>query len=248
MPKAAMVLSAGLGTRMRPITDHMPKPLVPVAGRPLIDHALDALDGFGIERVVVNVHHMADKVVDHLARRPGPAVTISDETQTLLNSGGGVVKALPLLGKEPFLILNADTFWLEAPEDGPGNLEILSAAWDPDVADIVIVTVRPDQIVGYDGRGDFLADPDGNLRRFDGVSADPLIYPGVALIDPAVFASAPADPFSLNLCFDRAIARGRFKAAAGSGLWLTVGTPKAVGDAEAAIAAFREQPVPGPGQ
>jgi len=234
-----MVLAAGLGTRMRPITHHTPKPLVPVAGCALIDHALDALHGFGIDRVVVNVHHMADRMTDHLAKRPGPAVAISDETEMLLDSGGGIVKALPLLGDGPFLILNADTFWLEAPGGGLGNLERLSAAWDRKPSDIAVMTTRPDQIVGYDGRGDFLFGDDGRLRRFDGVSPDPVIYPGVAIIDPAIFEAAPPGAFSLNLCFDRAIARGRFHGVAAGGLWLTVGTPEAIGAAEAAIESFR---------
>ncbi len=237
LPDAAMILAAGLGTRMRPLTDQMPKPLVPVDGKPLIDYALDSLQAAGIGKVVVNVHHRAEQMIDHLSRRAAPAAVISDETDTLLDSGGGIAAALPLLGAKPFMILNADTFWLEEP--GRSNLQALAAAWDPGHMDMLLMTTRADQIVGYDGRGDFQADKNGCLRRFDGRSGPPLVYPGVAMLDPGIFDAAPDGPFSLNTCFDRAIAAGRLRHVAASGLWLTVGTPSAIEAAEAAMAAYR---------
>lgn len=245
MPNRAMILAAGLGTRMRPMTDHMPKPLVPVDGRPLIDYALDSLQSGGFRDIVVNVHHMADKVVEHLSRRSAPGTIISDETGGLLDSGGGIVKALPLLGKEPFVILNADTFWLENEGGNQSNLQSLSAAWNPNLMDILVMTTRIEQIVGYDGRGDFLADEHGRLRRFDARSTPPLVYPGVAILDPAIFNTAPAGPFSLNTCFDTAIAHGRLFGVSAHGQWLTVGTPQAIKEAEAAMNSYQHRQTSG---
>ncbi|MCR9136969.1 MAG: nucleotidyltransferase family protein [Alphaproteobacteria bacterium] len=234
-PDTAMILAAGLGMRMRPLTDRMPKPMVPVGGKPMIDYALDSLHTAGIGRVVVNVHHMADKVIDHLARRSEPETVISDETNRLLDSGGGIVKALPLLGEKPFFILNADTFWCEQEATHRSNLSALAAAWNPQTMDILIMTTAFDQIVGYDGNGDFLSDETGRLRRFDQGTKPPLVYPGVAILHPAIFDDAPEGPFSLNACFDRAIARKRLHGIPASGLWLTVGTPEAIDEAEAAM-------------
>jgi MurNAc alpha-1-phosphate uridylyltransferase len=247
MPDAAMILAAGLGTRMRPITDQLPKPLVPVDGKPLIDYALDSVQSTGIEHIVINVHHMAEKVVDHLSRRSGPKMTISDETNELLNSGGGIVNALPTLGKNPFMILNADTFWLEDHRVARTNLELLAAAWDIDAMDILLMTTKLDQIVGYEGRGDFLSDQNGRLRRFDGGSDAPLVYPGVAIINPAIFDKAPRRAFSLNICFDQAIACGRLHGVPADGLWLTVGTPQAVEEAETAMNSYRSATMQIPG-
>lgn len=229
---------------MRPLTDKTPKPLVPVDGKPLIDYALDSLQSAGIGNVVVNVHHMADKVIDHLSHRPVPPI-ISDERDMLLDSGGGIVNALPLLSKKPFVILNADTFWLEDHGAIRSNLQDLAAAWTPGAMDILVMTTRIDQIVGYDGRGDFLADENGRLRRFDTRSSPPLVYPGVAMLDPAIFEAAPAGPFSLNACFDRAISSARLFGAPASGLWLTVGTPQAIEESETAMQSYRARSVPG---
>lgn len=234
-----MILAAGLGTRMRPLTDCMPKPMVPVGGKPMIDYALDSLHAAGVRRVVVNVHHMADRVIEHLSHRSTPETTISDETDGLLDSGGGIVKALPLLGNAPFLILNADTFWLEREGAGPTNLQKIAATWDPGTMDILIMTTGFEQIVGYDGRGDFLADETGRLRRFDKSANPALVYPGVAILHPAIFDDAPNGPFSLNACFDRAIERGRLHGVPAHGRWLTVGTPRAIGEAELAMRSYR---------
>lgn len=240
-----MILAAGLGTRMRPLTDRMPKPMVPVGGKPMIDYALDSLHIAGVQRVVVNVHHMADRVTGHLAHRLTPETIISDETDGLLDSGGGIVKALPLLGNAPFLILNADTFWLEPEDAGLTNLQKLTATWNPETMDILVMTTGFEQIVGYDGRGDFLADETGRLRRFDKSANPPLVYPGVAMLHSAIFDDAPGGPFSLNVCFDRAIARGRLHGVPAGGRWLTVGTPTAIGEAEAAMRSYRTRKAAG---
>jgi Nucleoside-diphosphate-sugar pyrophosphorylase involved in lipopolysaccharide biosynthesis/translation initiation factor 2B, gamma/epsilon subunits (eIF-2Bgamma/eIF-2Bepsilon) len=235
--RSAIVLSAGLGTRMRPITDTIPKPLVPVGGRPLIAYALDALDRLGIDTVVVNVHYLADRLEAWL-RAEGRKVTISDERARLLDSGGGIVKALPALGSDPFIVLNADTFWLEDPDAGEDNLETLAAAWDRTHMDVLMLTARLDQATGHTGRGDFTVDQDGRLARYRG-AGDPVIYSGALVIDPAIFGEGRPEVFSLNACFDEAIARGRLFGLPMRGHWLTVGTPEAIGEAEAAMAAYR---------
>lgn len=235
MPDTAMILAAGLGMRMRPITETVPKPLIAVGGKPMIDYALDSLEQRGIGRIVVNVHHLAEQIVDHLKARPGTA--ISDETEELLESGGGIVKALPLLGKDAFFILNADTFWLEPSAAPRGNLAILADAWNAETMDILLLTANPGQAVGYDAVGDFVSDADGRLTRFDG-SGQPVIYAGAAVLHPRIFAAAPQGSFSLNLCFDAAISAGRLFGVPMHGLWLTVGTPQAIGEAETAMRAF----------
>lgn len=244
MPDTAMILAAGLGLRMRPITDTVPKPLVPVGGKPMIDYALDSLEREGIGHVVVNVHHLAGQVVEHLQGRPHCHARISDETEQLLDSGGGIAKALPLLGQEAFFILNADTFWLEPDCVPHTNLAMLSAAWNPSQMDILLLTATPDQAVGYDAAGDFLMDGEGRLVRHDRISDDPVIYAGAAILDPRIFAAAPAGPFSLNRCFDAAIATGRLFGAPMHGLWLTVGTPGAIVRAETAMRAFEAEKQP----
>lgn len=238
-PDTAMVLAAGLGLRMRPITERIPKPLVPVDGRPMIDYVLDRLVAAGIATVVVNVHHLADQMIEYLARRTNLRPLISDETGQLMESGGGLVKALPKLGSKPFFILNADTFWLEPDGAESSNLRRLAGAWDNSRMEMLLLTTAFGQTVGYEGRGDFLADPDGRLRRYDATAPDPLVYPGVGIVDPRIFADAPDGPFSLNRCFDRAIGRGRLYGLSAQGLWLTVGTPEAVGRAEVAIRSYR---------
>ena len=244
MPDTAMILAAGLGMRMRPITETIPKPLVPVGGKPMIDHVLENLEREGIENIVVNIHHLGDQIVGHMASRPGLRARISDESDQLLESGGGVLKALPLLGDKPFYILNSDTFWLEEPDRAVSNLASLAAAWDPAQMDMLLMTAPFDRVVGYDGRGDFLMDDNGRLTRHDGASANPVIYPGVAIVNPGIFAGMPAEPFSLNICFDRAIERGRLFGLHGPGLWLTIGTPGAIGEAEQAMKDFLAEKQP----
>lgn len=235
--RSAIILSAGLGTRMRPITQTLPKPLVAVGGRPLIAYALEALDRLGIETVVVNVHYLADTLVGWLSES-GYRTVVSDEREKLLDSGGGIVKALPMLGGDPFLVLNADTFWLEDPSSGTDNLEALVDFFDPATMDIAMLTARLDQATGHTGKGDFTVDAAGRLARYRG-QGEPVIYSGALVIDPAIFGNNRPDVFSLNVCFDEAIGRGRLFGLPMRGHWLTVGTPEAIGEAEAAMDAYR---------
>lgn len=228
---SAMVLAAGLGMRMRPITDTVPKPLVEVAGRTLLDRALDALEAVGVTRAVVNVHHLADRIEAHCKTRSTPSIVISDERDELLDSAGGIVCALPALGSEPFYLLNADTFWID--RDRP-SLAALGDAWDAAKMDMLLMLVPVSDTTGHGTKTDFLIGEDGRLSRAKG---DPqgLVYAGAAIVDPAIFAGAKAEPHSLNLYFDRAIEQGRLFGHVMDGHWITVGTPQAIGEAERAL-------------
>lgn len=230
--ETAMVLAAGLGKRMRPITETLPKPLVSIAGRTLLDRGLDSLAAAGVTRAVVNVHHLGGQIVAHVADRARPRVVISDESDRLLDSAGGVVRALPLLGPDPFFILNADTFWIDR---GQSNLDDLVLAWDAGRMDILLMLADLGSATGHSGGTDFLVGPDGRLARAAG-AADGLIYAGAAIVHPRIFAGAPAEPHSLNAYFDRAIAAGRLFGHRMDGHWITVGTPDAIAPAEAAVA------------
>jgi MurNAc alpha-1-phosphate uridylyltransferase len=232
-PKRAMILAAGLGKRMRPITASTPKPLIEVGGRALIDHGLDALERAGVEQTVVNVHYLADLVQTHVARRRRPAIVISDERAQLLDTGGGIVKALPQLGPAPFYLLNSDSFWIEGARP---NLDWLASGWrdaDMDALLLVAATVRT---VGYHERGDFRMDPSGRLVRRAEREVAPFVYAGAAILHPRLFAGAPQGAFSLNRLFDKAIEKGRLFGVRLDGLWLHVGTPEAIGEAELTIA------------
>ena len=233
VPRTAMVLAAGLGTRMRPITDTIPKPLVEIAGRTLLDRGLDTLERAGVQHAVVNVHHLADQIVRHVARRSSPAITISDETAGLLDSAGGIVRALPLLGVEPFLVLNADTFWIDA--HSVHNLAEMANAWDPAAMDMLLLTAGLADATGHTGGIDFTADAEGRLSRAKG-AAEGVIYAGAIILHPRIFAGANPAPHSLNLYFDRAIAAGRLFGHRMRGSWITVGTPDAIPAAENAVA------------
>lgn len=235
--RSAMVLAAGLGTRMRPITERIPKPLVEVEGKPLIAYGLEALRSAGISSIVVNVHYLAD-TLEHWLSESGYQVVIADERAELLDSGGGIVNALPQLGSDPFVVINADTFWLEDPHAAEKNITRLINFWNPETMDIALMTARPDQATGFDGKGDFTTDGDGRLSRYRS-EADPVIYAGALIIDPAIFGTDRPAKFSLNACFNEAIARGRFYGMPMQGLWLTVGTPEAIGEAENAMRVYR---------
>ncbi|MCX8572480.1 nucleotidyltransferase family protein [Aminobacter sp. MET-1] len=226
-----MVLAAGLGKRMRPITDTIPKPLVKIAGKTLLDWGLDSLAMAGVEKAVVNVHYLPDQIVAHAASRRAPSIAISDERDGLLDSAGGIVKALPELGTDPFYIVNADTFWVD---EGTPNLTRLALAWDDARMDILIMLAALPQATGHSGGTDFLVAPDGQLRRAAG-SPDGLIYAGAAIIHPRIFADAPAGAISLNRYFDEAISAGRLFGMPMQGSWITVGTPDAIVPAEAAV-------------
>ena len=231
-PKTAMVLAAGLGKRMRPVTDAMPKPLVKIAGRTLLDWGLDSLAAAAVEKAVVNVHYLADQIVSHVASRTAPHIVISDESDGLLDSAGGIVKALPELGSDPFFVINADTFWIDA---GPPNLEALALEWQPERMDILLMLADIASATGHSGGTDFLLGSDGALTRAKGDAAG-LIYAGAAILHPRIFAGASPGPSSLNVYFDKAIAAGRLYGMVMRGRWITVGTPDAIGPAEAAVA------------
>ena len=231
-PKTAMVLAAGLGKRMRPLTDSMPKPLITIAGKTLLDRGLHALAEAGVEKAVVNVHYLAEQIAGHVKGRAAPAVVISDEREELLDSAGGIVGALRELGTGPFFVLNADTFWID--RDGR-DLDRLALAWDGARMDILLMLADPAHATGHSGSTDFLPDAEGRLARAQG-AADGLIYAGAGILHPRIFAGAAPTPHSLNLYFDRAIAAGRLFGVAMRGHWITVGTPDAVGEAERAVA------------
>jgi MurNAc alpha-1-phosphate uridylyltransferase len=229
-----MVLAAGLGRRMGALAADRPKPMVAVAGRPLIDHVLDRLVAAGIGPVVVNVHHHADLLEAHLRRRARPAILVSDEREALLETGGGVRRALPLLGPAPFVVMNGDTIWIE---DGVSNLARLAESFDPARMDALLLLASRAGSIGYEGRGDFLRDGDGRLARRPAEGEAPFVYAGAAVLSPALFADTPDSSFSLNLVFDRAIAAGRLFGLPLDGLWMHVGTPQAVAEAERRYAA-----------
>jgi MurNAc alpha-1-phosphate uridylyltransferase len=233
-PSRAMVLAAGVGVRMRPLTDRMPKPLVKVGGRVLIDHVLDRLADAGVERAVVNVHHFADQIERHLAGRTRPQVVMSDERERLLDTGGGIVKSLPTLGEDPFFLVNADTIWIEGVRP---NLDRLATAFDPAAMDALLLLAPTATSIGYEGRGDYALAADGRLRRRAEREIVPFVYAGTAILAPALFAAAPAGTFSLTRLFDRAEAQGRLHGLRLEGLWMHVGTPAAIAEAEAAIVA-----------
>jgi len=233
-PTKAMVLAAGFGTRMRPLTDRMPKPLVPVAGRPLLDHVLDKLAEAGVADAVVNVHYLPDQIIDHTATRTKPRVTISDERDAVLGTGGGVVKALPHLGNAPFYHLNADTLWIDGAQP---NLTRLAEAFDPARMDILLLMAPTADSIGYSGSGDYAMLPDGTLRRRKEREVVPFVYAGVAILSPAIFAGSPSGEFALTKLFDRAGEQGRLFGLRLDGLWMHVGTPDAVQAAEQAFLA-----------
>jgi N-acetyl-alpha-D-muramate 1-phosphate uridylyltransferase len=231
-PTRAMVLAAGLGTRMRPLTDALPKPLVPVASKPLLDHVLDRLADVGVTTAVVNVHYMADAIEAHLKGRTRPNIVISDERGELLDTGGGVVKALTVLGDAPFFHVNSDTVWIEGVMP---NLNRLAAQFDPGLMDAVLLVAATATSIGYEGRGDFAMMPDGRLRRRAEREVVPFVYAGAAILSPAMFEGAPAGKFSLNTLFDRSLEAGRLFGLRLEGTWMHVGTPAAIKAAEAAI-------------
>jgi MurNAc alpha-1-phosphate uridylyltransferase len=233
-PRKAMVLAAGLGLRMRPLTDNMPKPLVKVAGSALLDHVLDKLAEAGVADAVVNVHYLPDQIIDHVATRTSPKVAISDERDVVLGTGGAVVKALPLLGTEPFYHLNADTMWIDGARP---NLARLAEAFDPGRMDILLLMAPTANSIGYAGSGDYAMLPDGALRRRKENQVVPFVYAGVAIMSPALFADAPAGEFALTKLFDRANEQERLFGLRLEGLWMHVGTPDAVHAAEEAFLA-----------
>lgn len=230
----AMVLAAGLGTRMRPLTDTRPKPLVEVSGRALIDHVLDRVAEAGIPDAVVNVHHHADLLEAHLAGRAGrpPRIIVSDERDALLETGGGVRRALPLLGAGPFLVINSDTIWIEGMQP---NLPRLMRHFDRAAMDALLLLAPAALSIGYDGMGDFQMDTLGRLSRRPERQVAPFVYAGACILSPSLFADTPEGAFSLNRVFDTAAQAGRLHGLRLDGIWMHVGTPDAIALAEDAI-------------
>ncbi len=228
-----MVFAAGLGTRMRPLTETRPKPLIKVAGRPLIDHMLDRLVEIGTATAIVNVHYLADQVEAHLAARKHPEIVISDERAGLLDQGGGIRKALPLLGTAPFFICNTDAFWLEGPAC---NMKRLVEAWNPAIMDILLLVAASATSIGVDWLGDFTMDGQGGLQKRREREVAPFVYAGVGIIKPELFQNETREVFKLAPFFFDAAARGRLFGQRLDGLWLHVGTPQAIEEAERCVA------------
>jgi MurNAc alpha-1-phosphate uridylyltransferase len=232
LPTTAMVLAAGLGLRMRPLTDGRPKALIEVAGKTLLDHALDRLAAAGVASAVVNVHHFAEQIERHLAARSRPQIVISDEQAALLDTGGGVVKALPQLGKMPFLLLNSDSLWLDGRTP---NLVRLARAFDQRRMDALLLLAPAAGASGYEGRGDYKMEADGALRRRSEQEVAPFVYAGAAMLSPRLFNGAPAGAFSLTRLFDRAEAGHRLYGLRLKGVWMHVGAPESIAAAEDAM-------------
>jgi MurNAc alpha-1-phosphate uridylyltransferase len=230
----AMVLAAGLGERMRPLTLRMPKPLVPIAGRPLIDHVLGRLADAGVETAVVNVHYLPDQLEAHLASRRGlpPKTLVSDERGVLLDTGGGTKRALPLLGRGPFFIHNADSVWSEGASPA---LSRMLKKWNPEAMDCLLLLAPAATSIGYAARGDFSMTGDGRLTRRGPDEVVPFAFAGVSLCDESLFKDAPEGRFSLNTLWDRSLAKGRLYGIRLDGRWMHVGTPDALAEAEAAF-------------
>lgn len=233
--KNAMVLAAGLGTRLRPITDRMPKPLVAVGGKPMIDYALDSLADAGVSHAVVNVHHFADQMEAHLASYPRLDVAISDERDQLMNSGGGLVKGLELLEPGRIFVMNADLFWIGEKAGTPTNLQRLAQFFNPERMDMALLCVPIENTTGHNGKKDFGLAADGKLVRYTEGSGQAVVYAGAIALETSLFDDAPQDAFNLNIYFDRAIAAGRLYGISMEGHWLTVGTPDALVEAETVL-------------
>jgi MurNAc alpha-1-phosphate uridylyltransferase len=233
VPHTAMIMAAGLGKRMRPLTATRPKPLIEVAGQSLLDHVLERLRNSGVKKVVVNVHYLASSVEAHLASRAnGLEIVISDERDRLLETGGGLVKALPLIDCDPFLAVNSDNLWIDGPAD---TLRLLASQWDGERMDALLLLVPLARAQGHNGMGDFHMDRSGRLRRRERSHVAPFVYTGVQMVSKRLLREAPDGPFSTNILWDRAIDEGRCFGAVHHGLWFDVGTPSSIPITEAAL-------------
>ena len=233
IPRTAMIMAAGLGKRMRPLTATKPKPLVEVAGQALLDHVLDRLRAAGVKKVVVNVHYLADAVEAHLAsRRHGLEVVISDERQLLMETGGGLVQASDLIDADPFLAINSDNLWIDGPAD---TLKLLASHWDEAKMDALLLLVPLARARNHRGMGDFHMDRQGRLRRREKSRVAPFVYTGIQMLSKRLLREAPEGPFSTNILWTRAIEEGRCFGAVHQGLWFDVGTPRSIKLTEAAL-------------
>ena len=232
VPRCAMVLAAGLGLRLRPLTETRPKPLIEVTGRALLDHTLDRLAAAGVRHVVANLHYKGEMIRRHLAARREPEVSFSDESEALLETGGGVARALEKLGAEPFLVVNGDVLW----QDGVQNtLSLLARRWDEGAMDALLLVQPTVGAIGYEGRGDYFMDPLGGLRRRREGEVTPFLFAGIQILHPRLFDGGPQGSFSLNLLYDRAEQAGRLYGHRHEGLWAHIGAPHSVAEAEAAF-------------
>jgi len=233
VPRTAMIMAAGLGKRMRPLTATKPKPLIAVAGKALLDHVLDRLRGAGVKKVVVNVHYLADAVEAHLAsRKHGLEVVISDERKLLMETGGGLVQAADLIDSDPFLAINSDNLWIDGPAD---TLRLLASHWDDKKMDALLLLVPLARAQNHRGIGDFHMDRQGRLRRRDKSRVAPFVFTGIQILSKRLLRDAPAGPFSTNVLWNRAIAEGRCFGAVHQGLWFDVGTPRSIKLTEATL-------------
>jgi MurNAc alpha-1-phosphate uridylyltransferase len=234
MPQTAMVLAAGLGKRMRPLTATRPKPLIEVAGRTLLDRALDRVEAAGIPNAVVNAHYFADQIEAAVKARKGTLnISVSDERAELLETGGGVTKALPLIAADPFFVVNADNLWIDGSTD---TLRLLAQRWNPEQMDALLLLVPLARATGYEGRGDFHMDPAGVVRPRGEFRVAPFVFSGIQLISKRLFDGETPEPFSMWRVWNKAIEAGRFYGAVHQGLWFHVGTPASVGETEDLLA------------
>ncbi len=238
--RSGMILCAGLGTRMQPLTLTTPKPLISVAGKALIGHAVEQLENNGVTNIIVNTHYLGDQVEAWVSQHGNSAIKISDETDELLETGGGVVKAKNLLGTAPFFVLNSDAFWIDRP--GVSTLARMRTAFDANECDFLLLLAEHNSAIGFDGNGDFFCDPDGRLQRRGNADFAPYIFAGCYLVHPRVLDNIPVHPFSMNVLWNRALKSGRVWGLVHDGLWLHVGTPDAIGAAEEAIKQFKSNP------
>src|SRR6185369_743879 len=233
VPHTAMIMAAGLGKRMRPLTATKPKPLIEVGGKALLDHVLEKLRTAGVGKVVVNVHYLADALEAHLATRPhGLEVVISDERALLLETGGGLVKAAPLIDCDPFLALNSDNLWIDGPAD---TIKLLASQWDDERMDALLLLVPQARALNHRGMGDFHMDRAGRIRRRERSHVAPFVFTGIQMVSKRLLREAPEGPFSTNILWDRAIDEGRAFGAVHQGLWFDVGTPQSIPMTEAAL-------------
>ena len=227
-----MIMAAGLGKRMRPLTATKPKPLIEVGGKALLDHVLEKLRTAGVKKVVVNVHYLADALEAHLARAHGLEVVISDERGLLMETGGGLVKAAPLIDNDPFLALNSDNLWIDGPAD---TIKLLASQWDDSKMDALLLLVPQARALNHKGMGDFHMDRAGRIRRRERSHVAPFVFTGIQMVSKRLLSDAPEGPFSTNILWNRAIEQGRAFGAVHQGLWFDVGTPQSIPLTEAAL-------------
>jgi MurNAc alpha-1-phosphate uridylyltransferase len=233
VPRTAMIMAAGLGKRMRPLTATRPKPLIEVNGKALLDHVLEKLRVAGVRKVVVNVHYLADALEAHLSSREyGLEVAISDERKQLMETGGGLIKALPLIDDDPFLALNSDNLWIDGPAD---TIKLLASQWDDAKMDALLLLVPQARALNNKGMGDFHMDRAGRIRRRERSHVAPFVFTGIQIASKRLLRDSPDGPFSTNLLWDRAIEEGRAFGAVHQGLWFDVGTPQSIPITEAAL-------------